>query len=413
MTTLPAVTDQEDTQDFASMLAAFEADGGAKPDKRRIQVGNVVQAPVISIGDEAIFLELGGKSEGMLGRDQVSDKDGNLTVQVGDIVEARVVEVGGASGIVVLRRSVGRGPDALEDLAQAHEHGMPISGLVTEVNKGGVSVDIAGHRAFCPVSQLDLRYVEDPAVYVGQRFEFRITRLERGRGKSANIVVSRKALLEEESKVLAEETRKRLAVGVVLRGTVTSIKPFGAFVDIGGIEGMIHISELGHGRVGHPSDVLSEGQVVEVQVLKIEQTADKRQTERIGLSLKHLEQDPWDQVMRSFPEGSRIKGKVVRLQPFGAFVEVAPGIEGLVHISELGAGRRINHPREVVAEGDEVEVTVLSVDLTKRRIALSIGAGLKADSDAAEAATIAAYKPANVKSLGTFGDLMAKFNAKK
>ncbi len=407
------MTDQQDTEDFASMLAAFEADGGAAPDKRRIQVGDMVQAPVISIGDEAVFLELGGKSEGMLDRDQVCDKDGALTVAVGDIVEARVVEMGGASGCIVLRRSVGRGPDALADLAQAHEHGMPISGLVTDVNKGGVSVDIAGHRGFCPVSQLDLRFVEDPSVYVGQRLEFRITRLERGRGKSANIVVSRKALLEEAAAVLAEQTRERLKVGAVMRGTVVTIKPYGAFVDIGGLEGMLHISELGHMRVAHPSDVLSEGQSVEVQVLKIEKTGDKRNPERIGLSLKHLERDPWDDVVRTFPEGSRVPGKVVRLQQFGAFVAIAPGVEGLVHISELGAGRRINHPREVVADGDDVEVTVLGIDLERRRIALSIGAGKKSDADAAEAATIAAYKPVGNRSLGTLGDLLKNFKTDK
>lgn len=366
----------------------------------------MVQAPIISIGDDSVFVELGAKSEGMLEISQVTDREGNVTVAVGDVIEARVVEVGGRSGVVVLRRSLGRGPDAAEDLRQAFEHQMPVEGLITAVNKGGVEVQVANIRCFCPVSQLDLRFVEDASVYVGERHQFRITKFEGG--KRPNIVLSRKALLQEEAAKQAEELRTRLAVGLILRGTVSTIKEYGAFVDLGGLEGMLHISELGYGRVNHPNEVLKEGQTVEVQIIKIEQSADKRQRERIGLSLKHLETDPWDEAVAQLREGTRTQGTVTKLKPFGAFVEVLPGIEGLVHISELGAERHINHPKEVVSPGAKVEVTVLGIDPAKKRISLSMGAHKEAE----QRAQVAAYKPQHSGSLGTFGDLLNK-NLKK
>jgi small subunit ribosomal protein S1 len=342
----------------------------------------------------------------MLEIDQVTDNDGNVMVRVGDVIEARVVETSGKGGCVILRRTLGKGPDAYAGLEQAHEHGIPVEGVVTEVIKGGFEVQIAGARGFCPISQIDNHFVEDPEPYVGTRHEFRITRFERGRGNRVNLVVSRRALLEEEASRQAEETRAHLEVGAVMPGRVTSLKPYGAFVDLGGIEGMLHISELGHTRVEHPKDVLSEGQNVEVQVIKIEQTGDPKRPERIGLSLKSMTSDPWDEVADRFPEGMFLHGTVVRLQPFGAFVELAPGIEGLVHISELAAGKRINNPREVCREGDRVEVKILGIDQERRRISLSMSAAVEAADKAEEADRIEHYKPAAPKGLGTLGDLL-------
>ena len=193
----------------------------------------------------------------------------------------------------------------------------------------------------------------------------------------------------------------------MLRGTVTAIKDYGAFVDLGGIEGMLHVSELGFSRVGHPSEVLSVGQPVQVQVTKIEKTGDAKRPEKISLSLKALEKDPWGDVAERFPEGARVRGKVVRLQPFGAFVELEPGVEGLVHISQLAADRRVNHPREIVAVGQEVEVTVVGVDVPRRRISLSMTAPSAADA-AAEAADFAAVKASAQRGLGTLGDILKK-----
>jgi small subunit ribosomal protein S1 len=386
------VTDEDD--DFAAMFA--ESERGKKT--KRPRVGDTVQGRVITIGKEAVFVDLGGKAEGQLDRDQVSDADGNLRVKVGDVVEARVAA--DAGGVLTLRTRLGRGPEARAELAQAQELGIPVEGVVTEVIKGGVSVDVAGVRGFCPASQLDTRFIEDLAPYVGQRLTFRITRYE-----PRNLVLSRRALLEEEKERLATETRKKLVPGAVLRGKVVGFKPFGAFVDLGGVEGMLHISELGFTRVERPEDVLHLGQELDVAVLEIKPAergagkgADKG--ERVSLSLKALASDPWQDATARLSEGARVKGTVTRLQPFGAFVEIAPGVEGLVHISELGAGRRINHPKEVVSVGQQVEATVLALDHERRRLSLSMAASTDASPEEIAAAPRAPQK------LGTLGDLL-------
>ena len=379
-------------EDFAAMFA--EAEGG-KPNKKRPRIGDVIKGPVISIGKDTVFLDCGGKAEGTLERSQVSDNDGKLLVKIGDVVEARVVA--DAGGVLNLRVKLGgRGPEVRAELQQAQELGIPVEGVVTEVVKGGVSVDVAGVRGFCPASQLDARFVEDLSTFVGQRLTFRITRYE-----PRNLVLSRRALLEVEQEKLAVETRKALVPGAVIRGKVVGFKPFGAFVDVGGIEGMLHVSELGFSRVEKPEDVLTLGQDVDVAVLKVE-PGDKG--ERISLSLKALASDPWRESTAALGEGTRVKGTITRLQPFGAFVEIAPGVEGLVHISELGAGRRINHPKEFVSEGQEVEATVLGIDHDKRRLSLSMGA---ANADKASAEDVAAVSRSPQK-LGTFGDLLQR-----
>lgn len=389
------MADQED--DFAAMFAESEK-GGAKT--RRPKVGDIVDGKVISIGKDAVFVDAGGKAEGVLDRNQVSDSDGNLKVKVGDRIEARVVS--DAGGVLTLRVKVARGPEAKAELVQAAELGIPVDGTVTEVIKGGVSVDVAGVRGFCPASQIDARFVEDLSVYVGQKLTFRITRYEPPR----NLVLSRRALVEEEKAKLAAVTRKSLVPGLVVRGKVVGFKPFGAFVDIGGIEGMLHISELGFSRVEKPEDVLKLGQEVDVAVLKIE---PGEKGERIALSLKALADDPWNAATASIAEGQRVKGKVTRLQPFGAFVEIAPNVEGLVHISELGAGRRINHPKEVVEIGQEVEAVVLAVDAERHRISLSMSQSK--DGTAEDVATAAMTQPSSAK-FGTFGDLLQRATKK-
>lgn len=398
-------------EDFASLLAEFE--GKQTSEKARAargpQVGDTVKGRVISIGAESVFVELGGKAEAMLEREELTDKSGNLTVKVGDTVEARVIDLGGRSGCILLRKVMGtvRGAEAKTELVQAHEHQIPVEGLVTGVVKGGVEVQVAGVRGFCPVGQLEMRFVEDPAVFVGQRLTFRITRLEPGRGAQLNLVLSRRALLAEEAEARAAELRQRLEVGAILPGKVTTIKDYGAFVDLGGLEGMLHVSELGFQRVGHPSEVLSVGQPVQVQVTKIEKTGDPKRPEKISLSLKALEKDPWSEVAGRYSEGARVRGRVVRLQPFGAFVELEPGVEGLVHISQLAADRRVNNPREVVEVGQEVEVTIVGVDSPRRRISLSLTAQSAAEA-AAEAADFAAVKAGAERGLGTLGDLLKK-----
>ncbi|HUJ60487.1 MAG TPA: S1 RNA-binding domain-containing protein [Kofleriaceae bacterium] len=384
-----------DDEDFAAMFAESERD---KPRAaRRPRVGDLIRGKVITIGKDAVFVDVGGKAEGQLDRAQVSDPEGKLLVKLGDELEARVVS--DAGGVLTLRTKLGRGPEARAELAQAQELGLPVEGLVTEVVKGGVSVDVAGVRGFCPASQIDVRFVDDLAVYLGQRLPFRITRYEPG-GRG-NLVLSRRALLEEERDKLAVETRKRLVPGAVVRGKVVGFKPFGAFVDLGGIEGMLHVSELGFARVDKPEDVLRLGQEVEVAVLKIEPAERGEKSERVSLSLKALASDPWRDATARLAEGARVTGTITRLQPFGAFVEIAPGVEGLVHISELGAGRRINHPKEVVSVGQTVEATVVSIDHDRRRLGLSLAA-----SKDASPAEIAEAAPRAPQKLGTLGDLL-------
>jgi small subunit ribosomal protein S1 len=390
-----------DEEDFATLFAESEK----KPKKKDPQVGEEVRGRVVSIGRDAVFLDLGTKSDGMIELAELRDADGKVMVKVGDELEARVVELGDRSGVIQLRRLFGRaGAAATGELAQAYEHQIPVEGTVGAVNKGGVEVTVAGVRGFCPISQLDLRHVEDASGYVGQKLQFRITRFETG-GRSINLVLSRRAILEEQAQAQAAETRKTIAPGAVLRGRVTSLKDYGAFVDLGGIEGMLHVSELAFQRVKKPSDVLTVGQEIEVAVLKIEKTDDPRRPEKVALSLKSLERDPWSDAAERFPEGAKLTGTVARVETFGAFVELAPGIEGLMHVSELGGGKRLRHAKEAVKPGQPVEVLVLSVDSAQRRISLGRtdredGGGGGGDD--------APPPPSGPQSLGTFADLLKK-----
>ncbi|HNF98073.1 MAG TPA: S1 RNA-binding domain-containing protein, partial [Pseudomonadota bacterium] len=332
-----------------------------------------------------------------------------LTAQVGDEITARIVEIDGRGGGVVLRRTLGRGPDARGELRQAFELGIPFEGTVSGVVKGGVEVQVAGVRGFCPISQLDLRHTEDASGYVGQKLQFRITRFEEN-GRSVNVVLSRRALLEEAAQALAEELRKKLAPGVVARGRVTALKDYGAFIDLGGIEGMLHVSELSFQRARLPKDVLSVGQELEVAILKIEPSQDPKRPERISLSLKSLEKDPWSDIETQFPVGTRFPATVLRTEAFGAIVELVPGIEGLVHISELGGGKRLRHAKEAVQPGAKIEVVIQQIDRDKRR--LSLGMASPTDVEGGEAAPSAPSGGGRV-GFGTLGDLLSKASQKK
>ena len=390
-----------DAEDFEALLKQFEREHvGAT--KGAPQVGDKVRGTVISIGDDQVFIDLGGKTEGALSTEGLRDADGNLTVALGDSLEALVTSRDETTGTLLLGSQHGHHLHGAAELEHAFHNRIPVEGQVTGVIKGGVEVQIAGQRAFCPASQIDIRYVEDLQEFAGQRLSFRITKFEGGR--RTNLVVSRRALLEAEQQVQAAETRARLEVGAVLSGTVTAIKDYGAFVDIGGVEGMVHISELAFGHIKHPSEVLSVGQSVEVSVLRIDRTDNPKQPEKIALSIRALARDPWQDAAVRFPAGARVKGIVTRLQPFGAFVEIEPGIEGLIHVSELGAGRRVSHPGEVVGAGQEIEASVLSVDMEKRRLSLTLDAAKQTEA-IVEAKTFADYgKPK--EGFGTFGDLL-------
>jgi small subunit ribosomal protein S1 len=406
-----------DEDDFAAMLAEFEGDAkGKKGRARGPQVGDQVKGRVISVGQDTVFVDLGTKSEGVLDLAEFRDEEGKIHIAVGDEIEARVVDTGGASGIVLRRvlggaRGAAGGPEAQAELLQAFELGIPVEGVVTAVNKGGVEVQVGGQRAFCPISQLDTKHVEDANAYVGGRFTFRITKYEAGR-REMNLVLSRRSVLEEEQKKRADQTRARLAVGAVLRGTITSIKDYGAFVDLGGIEGMLHVSELGFARVAHPSEVLSVGQEVECQVLKIEKTGDARRPEKIALSLKALEKDPWADVADRFSEGMLIHGMISRTESFGAFVTLAPGVEGLLHLSEIAGGRKVAHARQVMKTGAAVDVVIREIDRDRRRIGLTL-APRASDEDDAAAPQATSPQAGARQGFGTFADLLKKKEPKK
>ncbi len=391
-----------DDDDFASLFAETQQ-GKPKGQAavKRAKPGDLVSGKITSIGNDSVFIDLGGKSEGVIDREQLVSDDGTLRVKVGDTLEARVA--GERNGSLVLRVKLGRGVEARGELVQAMELGIPVDGKVTGAIKGGLEVDVAGVRGFCPASQVDARFVADQTVFIGQRLQFRVTQYERG-----NLVLSRRALLEEENARRATEVRGKLEVGAVIRGKVVGFKPFGAFIDLGGIEGMLHVSELGYARVEKPEDVLQLDQELDVQIKSMEEATDGKRA-RIALTIKALQADPWLDATKGLVIGQTLKGTVTRLQPFGAFVEVLPTVEGLVHISELGAGRRLNHPKEAVSVGQQVEVIVLSMDPDKRRLSLSMAAAAQQAEQADLAEARASITPAPAR-LGTFGDL---FNKKK
>jgi small subunit ribosomal protein S1 len=330
-----------------------------------LRVGKVVEAKIVVISGDSVFVDLGGKAEGQMAQSDLLDDDGEFNLAVGDTVEGRIVSIEG--GAIKLGKAIGadsvRNRDAVR---QAHETGLPIEGRVTGKNKGGLDVEVGGLRAFCPISQIDLRFTNDSEQFIGQKLMFKITEFK---NNGRNVVVSRRVLLEEEQKRKMEEIMGRLEVGSVVIGEVTSVKDYGAFVDLGGIEGLVHVSEITHERIGKPSEKLSIGMQMSVKVIKIED--GKKGEKKISLSMKQLERDPWEMAAEALKVGQKVMGSVQRIQPFGAFVEILPGVDGLIHVSNM-SNDRVAKPQDVLKVGDEVEATIIGVDLKKKRIGLSL-----------------------------------------
>jgi len=268
-------------------------------------------------------------------------------------------------GIHLTKGIKAQGADALEILRDAQENLIPVEGRVSAVKKGGFEIDLSGIRAFCPLSQIDLQFCEKPEDHVGARYQFRIMEIKE---KGRNIVVSRRVLLMEDQKKKSEETLAILKPDLEFEGKVTKLTGFGAFVDIGGIEGMVHVSEISHQRISHPSKILNPGQDVRVKVMKVE--TDQEGHPKISLSMKALEPDPWEKGL-GFEEGEIIRGKISRLTDFGVFIEVAPGVDGLVHISEISY-ERVTHPSKLFREGEMIDVFVMGIDYQAHRVSLSI-----------------------------------------
>ncbi len=370
----------------------------------RLAPGQKVTATVVKITADWIFLDLGRKGEGCLDRKELIGADGQLSVKEGDSLQAYFRGAEGSELRFTTR--IAGGAAAHSQLEDAWRAGIPVEGAVEREIKGGYEVKVAGVRAFCPFSQMGLLRGREQADCVGKRLSFRITEYkERGR----NIVLSNRAILEEQRAAELEARKKELREGTVVSGKVTSVRDFGAFVDIGGIEGLIPASEIGWARVDDVRNAFSVGQEVSAVVIRID-----REKERLTLSVKQTLPDPWEGVAGKFPAGSRHTGEVVRLAPFGAFVSLAPGIDGLVHVSRLGAGRRIKHPAEALREGQSLEVKVESVDVERRRIALVPAEAEAAGQGAAdEAEDYRRYMVEEPPATGSLGEILKARLAEK
>lgn len=329
-------------------------------ERRTLEPGQLIEAEIVSISEDCIFLQMDGKSEGQLDAAELIDNEGHMTVAEGDTIKAFFLSA--KNGVMQFTTKI-RGEKAENTvLKSAFENGIPVEGLVEKEIKGGFDVKIGETRAFCPFSQMGMKRVENPAELVGKQFTFKIAEYsEKGR----NIIVSNRAILEEEHQKRIEELKASLKEGMTISGTVTSLQSFGAFVDIGGVQALLPISEISRDRVEDIGQLLSPGQEIEAAILKLDW-----KNERLSLSMKKLLPDPWDEAAENYPKGSSHKGTVVRLMNFGAFVSLEPGLDGLVHISELAGEERINHPRDVVKEGDTLEVEINDVDVKKKRISL-------------------------------------------
>jgi len=357
-------TEADSTQDFAQML---DAAGGQAP--LRWRKGEKIKVQVARVSGDWVFVSLGSKQEGAIRADEFAAAPGaegeapaaQLPAE-GDEIEAFVLSADG--GEVLLTTKVSARGASLATVEEAWRSGIPVEGKVAQSVKGGFEVRIAGLRAFCPLSQIDLRWPKEASEYAGQTFSFKILEFKE---KGRNIIVSRRALLEEERLASREELKAKLVAGATVTGVVRSIQNFGAFVDLGGVDALIPISEMSWSRVESAGDVVSLGREVTAKVLTVDWERD-----RVSLSLKALEGDPWEAVARKYRPGERITGTVARLTNFGAFVTLEPGVDGLVHISALGAGRRVKHPKEVLQPGEVVEAEVVGVDAGARKISLSL-----------------------------------------
>jgi small subunit ribosomal protein S1 len=359
------MTDQPDIpapeENFAELLEAFSPGTRAE-----VRVGDRVKGKVISIGKDTVFVDAGMKIDAVVERSELLDSNQNLTCAEGDELELYVAAVG--ENEIRLSRAIS-GIGGAQILREAHQKSVPVEGKVKEICKGGFQIEVLQRRAFCPLSQIDLNAVEDPSAHVGATYQFLVTRFE---DKGRNIVVSRRALLSRGLEAARKQFLSTLNPGEVLDGRVTRIMPFGAFVELSpGVEGMIHVSEISWSKTAQPGDVLKPGDRLRVKVLGIDPAAGKGQP-RIGLSIKQLEPDPWLSVEDKCKEGDVVRGKVTRCMNFGAFVEIAPGIEGMVHISEMSYTRRVHKTEDIVKPGDVVTVAVKAVDLEKKRISLSL-----------------------------------------
>ncbi len=344
-------------ESFADLYEKFQAN-------QNFKVGDIVQGRVLSITKDYVVVDIGYKSEGQIPISEFRDEEGNLDVAEGDEVEVYVDQADeDDDALVELSKDKAEKLRIWDQISLACERDELVKGKIVARVKGGLSVDI-GVKAFLPGSQVDIRPIRNLEKFLNQEFDFKVIKFNKRRG---NIVLSRRVLLEKERASLKSKTLKMLEEGRVLKGTVKNITEYGAFVDLGGIDGLLHITDMSWGRVNHPSEMVQVGDEIEVKVLKF-----NPETERVSLGLKQISEDPWGQAETKYHVGDRVTGKVVSLTDYGAFVELEEGIEGLIHISEMSWTRRVKHPSKMVAIGDEVETIVLDIDSKNKRISLGM-----------------------------------------
>jgi len=344
--------------DFAALFAESIAQENAKE-------GEILRGTVISVGKDFAIVDIGYKSEGQVALEEFRGADGTIAVHVGDQVDVLLESRENDAGMCVLSKEKADRFKVWDEISAACERDELIEGTITTRVKGGLSVTIRGGvKAFLPGSQVDLRPVRNLDAFLGQAFKFKVIKFNKKRG---NIVLSRRVLLEKERAALKESTLERLKEGQIVEGIVKNLTEYGAFIDLGGIDGLLHITDMSWGRVNHPSELFQVGDHVRVKVLKF-----NAETERVSLGLKQITEDPWSRAAEKFVPGTVVRGKVVSLKDYGAFIELEEGIEGLVHISEMSWTRRVKHPSKMVAVGDMVEAVVLDVDVKQNRISLGM-----------------------------------------
>ena len=345
--------------DFGSLL-----DGYLSQDFGDLEENTIVKGEIVRVDDDNVLVDVNFKSEGQIPTAEFRDAEGNLTIKVGDSVEVLVVRKNEQEGTITLSFEKAKRMQLFDQLESVQEKNGVIKGRIMRRIKGGYTVDLGGVEAFLPGSHVDLRPVPDMDALVNQEFDFRVLKINRRR---SNVIVSRRVLLEEERDSKRQELLQTLAEGQVVTGKAKNITEYGVFVDLGGLDGLLHITDMSWKRIRHPREMVTLGQDLELKVLSFD-----RENQKVSLGLKQLVPDPWQDITTRFPEGSRHTGKVTNLVDYGAFVELEPGVEGLVHISEMSWTRKLRHPSQMVRQGDEVEVVILGVDPDKKRISLGM-----------------------------------------
>lgn len=359
----PSISTHSEAND--SFAALFESSSEASGSPESTGEGNIIKGLVVQVTRDSVVIDIGGKSEGLIPKEEFLDATGAVTVKAGDTVDVFVESRESDEGLISLSKEKADKMKVWDEISSACERDEIIEGTISQRVKGGLSVTIKGGvKAFLPGSQVDLRPVRNLDKLIGQTYEFKVIKFNKKRG---NIVLSRRVLLERERDEMKQRTLETLEEGQVLDGTIKNLTEYGAFVDLGGIDGLLHITDMSWGRVNHPSEVFKVGDKVTVKVLKY-----NAETERVSLGMKQTQEDPWNHVQEAYPLGKKVSGKVMSITDYGAFVELEPGVEGLIHVSEMSWTKKIKHPSKMLEVGHEVECQVLEVDSRAKRISLGL-----------------------------------------